>query len=159
METRTPPAVEPTSARRLVRRAAVWAAPLVLVVVAVVQIVRVHTLDQSSWVGVGFGMFATYESEQTRFVQATLTLDDGAVVAVSVPDGEGDLVREVLEVPTDANAERLATVVAAAHPEATEVAVVVHGIDVVVVDAGERRLDVSRIDLAHARVSAPGDDP
>ena len=44
------------------------AIPLLLIGIALIQHCRARTLDQSSWIGCGFGMFATLENNVSRFV-------------------------------------------------------------------------------------------
>ena len=91
--------------RPLDRRIAVWSVPLLLVIVALVQILRAVDLDQSSYAGYGFGMVATYENELSRWTEVTATSSDGSTFSV-VPPSEPDLVAQ--EVPTSANLEALA---------------------------------------------------
>lgn len=88
--------------------------PLLLVVVALVQILRAVTLDQSSFAGYGFGMFATYENELSRWTEVTATSADGASFPV-VPPSDLDLAAQ--EVPTSANLEALARSVLRADEE------------------------------------------
>lgn len=77
-----------------------WAVPAVLVAVALLQLGRAHLLDQSSWSGAGFGMFATYESEATRFVLLEVEAEDGSTRTVPAPAGPST--RAALVVPTRA---------------------------------------------------------
>jgi len=51
--------------------------PGLMLVLAGVQISRVVALDQSSWIGGGFGMFATYDYDDTRVVVARWQTPDG----------------------------------------------------------------------------------
>lgn len=89
-------------------RAAVLIAPAILVVVALVQIVRARTLDQSSWAGVGFGMFATIDNHGSRFVRGTV--DPGAESARSAapPASLDDEAVAVRVVPNESRARALA---------------------------------------------------
>lgn len=48
-----------------------WLLPAVLVVVAAVAVVRHHTVDQSPWQGVGFGMFSSSEYLPSRTARVT----------------------------------------------------------------------------------------
>jgi hypothetical protein len=112
-------------------RALALAMPLLLVVVAVAHQVRVRALDQSSWHGSGFGMFATYDSEQTRTVRAWL---EPSGQPVPVPDTDTVLLARI--VPTDSNARAVARHLAdrgAVRP-GERVRVEVRGVDVDDVD-------------------------
>ena len=84
--------------------------PALLVAIATLGVIRSVTLEQSSWQGASFGMFATYENTTSRAVRVRLDRADGPVF-VNVPaDLDDDAVR--LEVvPTDASARRLAAAV------------------------------------------------
>lgn len=82
-------------------------APAVLVVVALLQGARVHTLDQSAWSGVGFAMFSRFEAEHTRTVDFRLTRD-GKTTTKPPPTWPDDAVYDAKVVPTDDEARRLA---------------------------------------------------
>ena len=89
-----------------------YLAPALLVAAATLQIVRAHTVEQSSWSGGGFGMFATYENEDSRFIRVWAARGDGEEL-VALP---GDLSRQALEarvVPTRGRLRDLAEDVAA----------------------------------------------
>ena len=88
-----------------------YVAPALLVLVAVLQVVRAHTHDQSSWSGGGFGMFATYENEDSRFVR-TWAITAGGEEAVGLPAGLDREALEVRVVPTSARLRALAREVA-----------------------------------------------
>lgn len=94
-------------------RLASWTVPILLLAVAAVQVGRAAVLDQSSYAGFGFGMFATYENELSRWTEITATTDRGTVIAVQ-PDAALDLAAQ--EVPTASNIEKLATSVLASDP-------------------------------------------
>lgn len=108
--------------------------PALLVVVALVQVGRAHVLDQSSWSGAGFGMFATYDSGLTRFVLLEVERPDGTVETVPAPAGDRTTGAEV--VPT---AEALRALVEAVRDEVdgTVVGAAVWGIRF---DAGASRV-------------------
>jgi hypothetical protein len=95
-------------------RLAAWAVPTLLLAVAGLQMGRAAVLDQSSYAGFGFGMFATYENELSRWTEVTATMMDGTEVSVR-PDAALDLA--VQEVPTDSNVEALAASVLRSDPE------------------------------------------
>ncbi len=57
------------------------AAPVLLCVVAAVQITRVICCDQCPWLGGGFGMFATPDSRHARFVKVYLLTKDCEIPA------------------------------------------------------------------------------
>ena len=101
---------------RLGRRdlALALAIPALLVAVAVLQLVRVHRYDQSSWSGIGFGMFATYESATTRFVRAYVDTPSGRRM-VELPPGLDDELRLARVVPTAAKLRPLAEAVLERH--------------------------------------------
>ncbi|MFK8004082.1 MAG: hypothetical protein AB8H86_31240 [Polyangiales bacterium] len=80
-----------------------YGAALLLAVVAAVQIVRAHSLDQSPWCGGGFGMFATVDG-RTRFLR--IVDDEGN--ARPVPVSAEALVREALVVVDDESLALLA---------------------------------------------------
>lgn len=73
------------------REALSWlVAPLLLVTVAVVQFSVVIVHDLSTWSGVGFGMFASIDNEQTRAVSLSVELDGGTFrVPSAVLGGRG----------------------------------------------------------------------
>jgi hypothetical protein len=124
------------------------AAPVLLVAVGLVQWWRVDQLDQSSWSGVGFGMFATFENDTNRFVAVTVELD-GEGHRAAVPDDLTADADDLLIVPSTGATQELADELAArrwtvrsdgiavADPDgavAGTVTVVVHG---VAVDGGD----------------------
>lgn len=81
--------------------------PALLVLVATIGVVRSVVLDQSSWQGVSFGMFATYDNLASRTVRVTVDGPDGAFRA-RLPSGLDDDAVHLKVVPTDAAARRLA---------------------------------------------------
>jgi hypothetical protein len=87
--------------------------PALLVVVALLQLGRAAVYDQSSYAGFGFGMFATYENELSRWTEMTAVTLDGSSVAVD-PDPHLDLIAQ--EVPTTANVGALARAALASDP-------------------------------------------
>lgn len=88
-------------------RARSLAIPVLLVAVASLGVHRTVTLDQSSWQGVTFGMFATYDNTVSRMVRVTVTRPDGDVRVV-LPDHLDDDARRLRVVPTRENADGLA---------------------------------------------------
>jgi hypothetical protein len=84
---------------------ALAAVPSLLIFVALLQVGRAVVYDQSSYAGFGFGMFATYENELSRWTEVTAVTFDGSSVTVR-PDSHLDLIAQ--EVPTAANIEALA---------------------------------------------------
>jgi hypothetical protein len=85
----------------------IWIAPALLVVVALTQIWRVHELDQSSWSGAGFGMFATIDSETFRPVRGWVVDDEGSR-PVALPAELERAAFELQVVPTEDRARALA---------------------------------------------------
>ena len=122
--------------------------PLVLVLVAGVAVVRYHQVHQSSWQGVGFGMFATYEYEPARTIRATGTFD-GAERAVPIPHDLDRLASRVLAAPGDPETAQLARELRSSSG-ADRLVVEVWGN---VVTGGERSLSIGFRRLEH--VEAP----
>lgn len=81
--------------------------PVVLLLVAAVAIVRHHTVDQSPWQGVGFGMFSGYDYLPSRTARVWATID-GEQELVDVPAHLRDDLDRVLVAPGDPEAEDLA---------------------------------------------------
>lgn len=108
-------------------------APVVLVAIALVAIVRFHTDAQSSWQGVGFGMFATYDNVTSRSVRI---LVDGERVAP--PSALTDDVERAKTRPLGTGPGDIADAVARIVPGA-DVRVEVWRI---VIDAGDEVLEV-----------------
>jgi hypothetical protein len=95
-----------------IRDAAAWiVAPALLVAVAAVQWWRVSQHDQSTWSGVGFGMFATFENDTNRFVSVTVEVD-GEGRPAAIPDDLAGAADDLLIVPSEAATERLAAALA-----------------------------------------------
>lgn len=97
----------------LKERIALVAVPLLLVLVALLQVGRAAVYDQSSYAGFGFGMFATYENELSRWTEVTVVAADGTSIRVR-PDSDLDLAAQ--EVPTAANIRALAAATLASDP-------------------------------------------
>jgi len=76
-------------------------APILLLAVATVAVVRFHWVQQSSWQGAGFGMFATHDYVPSRALRATASIG-GTDRAVPIPAGLGSRVERVLAAPGDA---------------------------------------------------------
>jgi hypothetical protein len=84
---------------------AVSAAPALLGAVAAVHVTRVAWCDQSPWRGGGFGMFATPDSPDMRFVRVYLLTTDGELPADAPRLWEASVAQTA---PTADNLERLA---------------------------------------------------
>ncbi len=87
-------------------------APILLAIVAMLQMTLSATADLSAWKGGGFGMFSTVDSPEARFLRITLITHDGDVPAL--PPGDlGRTVAQLRTAPTDgmlrAVAERIAS--------------------------------------------------
>ncbi|MDX1509715.1 MAG: hypothetical protein R3249_00040 [Nitriliruptorales bacterium] len=89
-------------------RAMLLVVPALLLLVASLQVARVATLDQSTWIGGGFGMFATYDYDDTRAVVAFWETPDGPIPADLVAVSRQDLLR-LRVVPSADNARRIAS--------------------------------------------------
>lgn len=113
----------------------VLAVPALLLVVAGIGVFRSVTLDQSSWHGVSFGMFATYDNVASRTVR--LSVDRGAgPVRTRLPPDLADEAGLLEVVPTDGRARRLAESVLRRVPDGTPARVVVEVWRVRIRDAG-----------------------
>lgn len=83
------------------------AAPVLLIVIALLGAARSAILDQSSWQGASFGMFATYDNRTTRVVVVQVE-EDGVVQAVPVPAELRPEADRLLVVPSQPAADSLA---------------------------------------------------
>jgi hypothetical protein len=100
-------------------------APAVLLVaIGALGVYRSVTLDQSSWQGASFGMFATYDNRASRTLEVTIERADGTERIV-LPAHLQDNGTRLVVVPTDDGARRLAEAVLAATPDAVRAEVVV----------------------------------
>ena len=81
------------------------AAPLVLVLVASLQLYLAHTHDLSPWKGGGFSMFSAVDRSDRRIVRCYLETPQGKV-PVPVPNSE--LRKKARAMPTAGRASRLA---------------------------------------------------
>jgi hypothetical protein len=96
------------------RKLLVLLTPLLLVIVALTQIVRAYTIDQSPWKGGGFGMFASVDSHGNRELRAYLVTSDYEIeipVHYNFIIDEGGVMDDVSlarTVPTDANLQQIA---------------------------------------------------
>jgi hypothetical protein len=88
-----------------------FAAPLLLILVACIQIYRAHAYHQSPWKGGGFGMFASTDAPSARFLRCYLATPAGDV-AVTVPPELKSPARHARTVPTDTNLAAVAQVLA-----------------------------------------------
>ncbi len=95
------------------RPSAAWAGklgalpPLLLVLVASVQIVLVERADLSPWLGGGFGMFSTLDDRGHRHLDIMAEWQ-GRMRGVIVPEELADRARRTLALPTRARLLRLA---------------------------------------------------
>jgi hypothetical protein len=80
-----------------------------LLAVAAFQLVRVVTLDQSTWIGGGFGMFATYDYDDTRVVTAWYEAPGSRPAVTS--SISTDLLLRARVVPSEANVRAIAEAV------------------------------------------------
>ena len=85
--------------RTIPQRLATTVVPVVLVAVALFQIRQATVHDQSSWSGAGFGMFATIDNEDSRFLRAYL-LQPGGERLVPLPASLRDDALRVRVLPT-----------------------------------------------------------
>ena len=89
------------------------AAPVLLMVIACLQLYLAHVHDLTPWKGGGFGMFCTVDSRGARFLRIYLMTDEGET-PVKIPRHLYSQVREVRSIPTAERLERLATELAQA---------------------------------------------
>ncbi len=83
-----------------------WSAPLILVVVAAVQISLSFGRDLTPWKGGGFGMFASF-SDGGRYARY-YAIREGERVRISNLRGLGDLEERLRIMPTEAIARQIA---------------------------------------------------
>jgi hypothetical protein len=93
-----------------VRRVAI---PLVLVVVALTQITLAHTAALTPWKGGGFGMFASMDQLETRFVRIELVDPAGDALPVAIDRfagsaDVGDLLERARALPDQGSLEAVA---------------------------------------------------
>ena len=91
--------------------------PALLVAIAALGVYRSATLDQSSWQGASFGMFATYDNRSSRAVIVHVA-DGTERRQLAIPTELEDDAERLRVVPTDGGAVDLAREVAAALAEA-----------------------------------------
>jgi hypothetical protein len=83
--------------------------PALLVVVATFGVARSVGLDQSSWQGASFGMFATYDNRTSRHVRVTVdSAGQDEPVRVQLPAELEDDAERLRVLPSAAAARRLA---------------------------------------------------
>jgi hypothetical protein len=106
--------------RQFRRSIALWGGPLLITVLALNHMWRAQSVDQSSWKGGGFGMFASVDSETARTVRAWIVgpgaeqerVDLGPVATHAY---------EALVVPTEENLRRIARALLRTHVDARSV--------------------------------------
>jgi hypothetical protein len=103
-------------------RLRVLALPVLLVTIATFSTHRAVSLDQSSWQGASFGMFATYENDVSRSVRVWADGPNGRF-RVRLPDGLQDDATRLRVTPTEGAARSLAAAVLAGAPTAAARAV------------------------------------
>ena len=146
-ESGAPPAPRDADRWRSVAPAALLAA------IAVLGVARSVTMDQSSWQGASFGMFATYDNSTSRVVHATIHGRDGQA-RVQLPEDLADDAERLRVVPTDGAARRLAEDVLARVPAAKGQRVVVEVWRLRLSHVGDDdRLRATRQRLARAEAS------
>ena len=84
-----------------------WAVPILLCVVACLQIYLAMTKSLSPWKGGGFGMFSTVDSPDARFLRIYL-INGTEETSILLPDSLKMLGREVQTIPSVSLASRLA---------------------------------------------------
>jgi hypothetical protein len=82
-------------------------APACLLLVAGLQVVRVHQFGQSAWKGGGFGMFSTVDAPQARFLRLFVVTERGRV-PVEAPAKLQKLISELRTAPSQRRAQELA---------------------------------------------------
>lgn len=84
-----------------------FAAPILLVLVAVIQNVVAHTTTLTPWKGGGFGMFSTVDDPDARWVRCYVGTN-GSEVAVEAPPSVARDLGVISALPTHRRLERLA---------------------------------------------------
>lgn len=88
--------------------------PILLLVVAIVQVVRANTIDQSPWKGGGFGMFASVDSPGNREIRAYLVTPEADIEiplhfrAIIAERSLFDQISKARVIPTEANLQPIA---------------------------------------------------
>lgn len=124
--------------------------PAVLVLVVTLAVVRYHRVDQSSWQGIGFGMFATYEYTPARTARVVATVD-GERTEVGVPGDMRDRLERVLVAPGDDDAVELARMLLDRHgASALELQILGHS-----VRSTDDGLEISFKELRSVTVEGP----
>lgn len=100
------------------------AAPVLLAAIASLGVARAVTLDQSSWQGASFGMFATYDNDVSRIVRVYVEGPGGSVRSI-LPASLKDDATRLRVTPTESAAAALArqTLAVVRHDGATDVLV------------------------------------
>lgn len=117
--------------------------------IATLGVVRSATLQQSSWQGASFGMFATYDNRASRTVVVQVA-ESGTQRRVRLPSDLEDDATRLTVVPTDDAARRLAEEVLDLVPGADEVEVDVWRLQV---RTTKGALLVTTSGLAHGRAA------
>jgi hypothetical protein len=73
-----------TNSAGLSKVATHWLPPVVLIVIALIQLLECHAGNLTPWKGGGFGMFSTSDGVDARFIKAYLIMNKGDM-PVSVP--------------------------------------------------------------------------
>lgn len=123
--------------------------PVVLVAVAALSIFRFHEYRQSSWQGVGFGMFATYDNRISRFTRVDVEVD-GDVTRVDPRSAFPDLVDRGEVTPSGGAPRELAEAVRE-RLDADRVVVEIWRIDVEGAGGAAFRLSIEPIRRVEAR--------
>ena len=89
-----------------------WAVPVLMVVVAVVQMGLARMVDLSPWKGAGFGMFSTVDGVDARFVRVT-GMREGAGIPLRLPASLEQRVSRLRTLPSASGLGVLADRVAA----------------------------------------------
>ena len=92
-----------------------WLPGGILVAVALLQVVLVHTSDLAPWSGGGFGMFSTTDAAPSRHLHAFAVVPGGAR-EVDHRQVDREVLDRALALPTAANLVPVARAVAAATP-------------------------------------------
>ena len=94
---------EPVRTPLLIR----YAAPALLVVVALIEITVAHTTELTPWKGGGFGMFSTVDDPDARWVRC-FVVANGHAVPVSIPSDVERDVQVLQAMPSHPRLMRLA---------------------------------------------------
>ena len=91
----------------LKERILIYAAPVLLIFIAGIQIYLAHTQNLTAWKGGGFGMFSTVDSSGARFFRASL-VTSSETFPIEIPQHLRRIARKARAIPTKKHLDHLA---------------------------------------------------